>query len=381
LLTYYFKTIGAFGGYTQGGGHSPLSSLHGLGADQVLAIEIVTPDGTFLSANADENSDLFWAIRGGGGGTFGVVTSMVVKAYPDLGATTATFSIDAGSMDLTNDTFWAAFDAFFSHFPRFVKAGAYSYIHTFPGPKPVLNIGPFFAPGKNVAEVEDLTAPFLDDLKGLGIDLQPNWTEYKGFHEAWGASFPLELVEGVRFASSSRLWPRGNWDDGGPKFRAMMDAIRYGVERGYVLNGFHFSPTVEAAGVGIDDSAVNPAWRDTYCHLIAGMAWDEGLTAEEQMDMRHDFTNVHMKKWRDASPGAGSYMNEADRLEPNFQQSFFGSHYEKLLSIKKKYDPEDLMWAVTAVGSDSWAVKSVDGLPNENGKLCRVQTPSESCSV
>jgi hypothetical protein len=79
-----------------------------------------------------------------------------------------------------------------------------------------------------------------------------------------------------------------------------------------------------------------------------------------------------MKKWRDITPGSGSYLNEADRLEPNWQQSFWGDKYTKLAQIKEEWDPKDVFWAINAVGSEGWVVESVDGLPNENGKLCQV---------
>ena len=53
-----------------GGGHSPLSSLYGMAADQVLSMELVTPTGRFVTASRDHNSDLFWGLCGGGGGKF-----------------------------------------------------------------------------------------------------------------------------------------------------------------------------------------------------------------------------------------------------------------------------------------------------------------------
>ena len=75
---------------------------------------------------------------------------------------------------------------------------------------------------------------------------------------------------------------------------------------------------------------------------------------------------------RDVSPGAGSYMNEGDPGEPDWQQAFYGDHYERLLEIKQKYDPWSLFWAPTTVGSEGWEVRSVDGYPNsQNGRLCR----------
>jgi FAD/FMN-containing dehydrogenase len=61
-------TVGYGGGWILGGGHGPLTSLRGLGADQVLSFNVVTADGRFITADADQNQDLFFALRGGGGG-------------------------------------------------------------------------------------------------------------------------------------------------------------------------------------------------------------------------------------------------------------------------------------------------------------------------
>ena len=94
-------SVGAAGGWIQGGGHSNLSPSYGLGTrfrpstpflsfadafivgvDNVLEFDVVLSNGEYVTANAHQHPDLFWALRGGGGATFGVVTSVTYRTYP-----------------------------------------------------------------------------------------------------------------------------------------------------------------------------------------------------------------------------------------------------------------------------------------------------------
>jgi FAD/FMN-containing dehydrogenase len=73
--------VGAIG-YTLGGGFGWLARKHGLATDSVLSFDLVTPDGRELITSAEENPELFWALKGGGGGSLGVVTRMRIRLYP-----------------------------------------------------------------------------------------------------------------------------------------------------------------------------------------------------------------------------------------------------------------------------------------------------------
>lgn len=76
------RSVSAAGGWLQGVGLSHTCRQYGLGIDNVVRFEVVVPTGEFLVADACENPDLFWALRGGGGGTFGVVTHIEYKMHP-----------------------------------------------------------------------------------------------------------------------------------------------------------------------------------------------------------------------------------------------------------------------------------------------------------
>lgn len=65
------------------------------------------------------------------------------------------------------------------------------------------------------------------------------------------------------------------------------------------------------------------------------------------------------------TPNGAAYLNEADFQQPNWKEVFYGANYNRLNSIKAKYDPLDRFYALGAVGSDRWTEKT-------DGRLCRV---------
>lgn len=120
-------SVGIAGGYTQGGGTSPLGSKFGIAADQVLEWEVVTGTGELLTATPRQNSDLYWALSGGGG-TYGVVLSMTVKLHGDQPTVGATLSFTESS-----DTYWDLVRVFLMNLPIVLDAGATVYFHLLPG--------------------------------------------------------------------------------------------------------------------------------------------------------------------------------------------------------------------------------------------------------
>ncbi|KAL4877361.1 hypothetical protein BJY04DRAFT_230663 [Aspergillus karnatakaensis] len=356
-------------GYVQGGGHSPLSSIHGMAADQVLSMEVVTPDGRFRTASFTENEELFWALRGGGGSTFGVVTSVTVKAYPTIPVTTSTFTFSTGG-EITYSNFWKGVRAYLDYFIEHSDLGIYSYFFILPSNGQfTFLMQPFVAPNKTLEETNAILAPWFQQLNDLNITFTPTTTYFDNFYDAWLESFPLEVVQKTHVATGSRLFPRENFESESILDKTF-DAIKASSDAGLVLIAFNMAPTLERGGN--PDNAVGPAWRKAVMHALSSVNWAANATTEEIKAARHDFTYKHMQRWRDVSPGAGAYLGESDRMEPNFQQEFYGSNYPRLLALKRKLDPFDVFYAATAVGSERWEVVTENGLPHENGRLCRV---------
>ena len=73
-------TVGIIG-WSTGGGHGPYSNNLGMGVDNIVEADVITSDGELLTVNSEKNSDLFWAIRGGGSGAFGIITSITIKGH------------------------------------------------------------------------------------------------------------------------------------------------------------------------------------------------------------------------------------------------------------------------------------------------------------
>ncbi|KAH8667106.1 hypothetical protein BX600DRAFT_436471 [Xylariales sp. PMI_506] len=362
-------SIGIGGGYVAGGGHSPFISKYGMGADQVISVEVVLPNGSFVSADETTNPDLFFALRGGGGSTWGVVTSLVLRAYPSTPITKVTYTFGTG-VDV--DTFWAGLNALFSYFPSWPKAGLYAYwsITCANTTSCVFAMAPQLAPDLNQSQLQDLLQPFFSNLTDLGIPVDDlEYVEYDNFLDAFEDTFPeSDVTVGTwLFHTASRLFPESNWQDE-EKFATQMNAIRTTALSSGFLIGYNYQPAVNAAVN--QKNAVNPAFRDSVLFLMSSATWTQNATAEDIATANKDLVAA-LQPWRDASPGSGTYLNEADINEPDWQQAFYGVNYAYLYKLKQEYDPWGLFYASTAVGAENWYITGqLPYYPTQNGRLC-----------
>lgn len=346
---------------------------YGMGAEQVLSIDVVLPNGRFITANEKNNTEIFWALRGGGGATFGVVTGMTLKVYPRMTFSGMTFSIQSGNdTAVSNEIFWAVVDHCWRAMDGFIESGTYSYGNIFPRsdglPGYTWTMLPWLIPDMALNEFKALVAPLLADFKVLGLDFEPEWFEYDNFYNAWSQHFPTKTVARSTIRNGSRMFPSSNWSNS-TTLDATIAAIREVIDGGVRLIQYNMRGTRPADA---PDSAINPAWRDSTYFAILAATWVEGAPEEELQELNHQLTYNWMGALCDASPDGGSYGNEGDVMEPEWQEAFYGSNYGRLLEIKNKYDLWDLLWALTAVGSEGWYItRQEDYLVTQTGRLCR----------
>ncbi|KAJ6111547.1 hypothetical protein N7523_007608 [Penicillium sp. IBT 18751x] len=371
-------TVGCIGGYTQGGGHSPASHEYGLAADQVLETQVVLANGSIVTANPCQHEDLFFALRGGGGGSYGVVISMTVKGYPTKPVVAQSLTI----MPLTNNTevLLDAITQVWEDYPRLMDAGFSGYGTWSINSPTVLfakqevgYVHAIAAMDKSLNNAKNTFQPLLQKLEkynGTSLRISVTWFQFPTYAAYYRAMSGVhQTVGSSRSALTSRMFSKAALTDSPPDLRKMIGVIA-GQPEEHTIN------SVELVGGGKviankDDqySGVNPAWRSTYVVNVVARGWADGSDMRTVQNVRDDITYDKGGAMRLQTPDGGSYMNEADKNDPQWAFDFYGSHYPRLAAIKKKYDPNDLFWCHTCVGSTSWHQQYLDG--KDYGPLCR----------
>ncbi|KAL9082980.1 MAG: hypothetical protein Q9165_008708 [Trypethelium subeluteriae] len=345
-------TVGLAGGYTQGGGHGPLASHLSLGADQVLQWEVVASSGLFLSASPEKNADLYWALAGGGGGTYGIVWSVAVKAYPDFSVAAANLTFS--NANVSQDVFYRAVQTFIQSVPAIVDTGAVSiWLLT----NTTFLLQPITAPLQTAIKVQALLAPTLRVLNASGISYEYYVGGFPNYLASYEAMNPQPLI--AEYSIGGRLLPRSLVKDQNSA-KQLMAALESIAGAGGVISGL----SVNVSRFGIEPpNSVNPIWRDALFDAVVGAPWLENDPTEDYAGQRA-VTDQFLPALEKLTPAAGAYLNEGDINQPDFQNVFYNRNYDRLKSIKDKYDPLHTFYGLTSVGSEFWQQQP-------DGRLCR----------
>ncbi|KAK2033867.1 FAD binding domain-containing protein [Colletotrichum zoysiae] len=347
-------TVGIAGGYTQGGGHGPLVSKYGLSADQVLEWEVITATGQRVVAtpNDSSSSDLYWALSGGGGGVYAAVLSVTLKAFPDTIVSSANLTFTTSG--ISEDAFYGVVKTYLKSLPAIVDAGAVSIWLLGGG---AFLMQPTTLPNKTKEELQTLIQPTLDALDKASIAYDYHINQYNTFLDSYNDMNPEPAV--TEYNIGGRLMPRSLVADDASASN-LTETLRSIANGGGLISGLSINVARPDGAVA---NAVTPAWRTALFSAVVGTAYNrsEFSTLETGQET---VTDTILPQLKALTPGGGAYLNEADRNEVDYKDVFYGGNYPKLKTIKQKYDPSSIFYALTGVGSDDWKVQS-------DGRLCK----------
>jgi FAD/FMN-containing dehydrogenase len=406
-------TTVCLGGLIQSGGFGSYSKHYGTAAGSLLEAEVVTADGQIRIANACTNPDLFWALKGGGGGSFGVVSKMTLRVHdlPEFFGT-ANFTVKAASDD--------AYRRLIREFVSFYREHLFNdhwgeQAHFRPDNRLEIRM---LAHGLDAEQLKKVWQPFLDWVANstnecstegrvviASIPARHFW-DMQWWKEHWPElaipnrnaltgllDYALEHVipqpvanfDNRPSAGPNNAWWKGDGDQvawfiwgyeslwmpasllENDAQQRLADALFASSRHSGV--SLHFNKGLAGAPpdaiAWAKDTATNPAVLTSFALAIAADGQDPaypGIPGHEPSvdEGRKAAQRVHqcMDQLRAIVPNPGAYVSESNYFESGWQQAYWGSNYPRLVEIKKKYDPDGLFIIHNGIGSDDW---SADG--------------------
>ena len=301
-------------GLTLGGGVGWLVRKYGLTCDNLISCEVVTADGKLISASEMTNPDLFWALRGGGGG-LGVVSSFLFQLHPVsivLGGLIL-YPRDEASAVLRN------YRAFMNTAPQDLTA--YCALVTAPDGMPVVAIGLCYsgdiAEGERVLRpLRAFSSPILDTIQSLPLPAAQRMIDplfQYGAHNYWRSTFVTAISDDV-----------------------LDTVVRHGNRAESSL-----SITVVEFYGGAATRAGHPvtafAQREAEYNILMMAQWTDIAETERHVAWACDFTDAI----EPYSSGV-QLLNLTSETNESACRAMFGGHYERLAALRARYDPTNL---------------------------------------
>ena len=304
-------------GLTLGGGMGWLMGKHGYSVDNLRAVDVVTADGRFLTASADEHADLFWGLRGGGG-NFGIVTSFEYQLHTVGPIVLGGLVIHPLEQAQAVLRFYREFS---SELPD--EAEAYAVLLTTPEGIPVVGLilgynGPIEEGERVLAPARQFGEPLADLVQPMPYVARQSMLDegnaVHGIHRYWKSGFTETisdelldvLIEGARGASSP------------------MSAILF-----FNIHGAGGRVPANATAVGL---------RGNKWDLNVISQWIDPAESPQHIAWTREL-------WGQIEPliSGSAYLNHlAGDDKPEKIRASFGSNYERLVALKQQYDPTNL---------------------------------------
>jgi hypothetical protein len=327
-------TVCLSGGWVHGIGLAELNRYYGHGIDQAKSFDVVLADGTLVKADACSEPDLFWALRGGGGGNWGVVTNVEFKVHPQTLITRLQFFFPSSAAPLfpiKSDSTKKMLREWTSFWVRNLPTADIKWSGALFSP---FGADYIFLGSREEAAASDLMVKmdaWHDNLATLGIDPgfsrpstllkeYPNFFESKGGDNAFSGPSEAIVIPPALGRGFSRMIPLSAALN---RTEALIDLIvkiceKNAMQAVYWVGG-------RAAEVPKDATALHPGVRDAVFGLEPYNDW-----ANNQILA---FAGDQVAAW------SVSY-NHHDPLEKNWENVLWGDNYPRLKEIKERYDPK-----------------------------------------
>lgn len=310
-------------GLTLGGGIGYLSRGQGLSLDNLISADVVTADGRFVQASEDDNADLFWALRGGGG-NFGVVTSFEYRLHP------------------ISDVYWGPMfyeveetENIFRFYRDFIadapnEMGAFPAFQIAP-PLPFIpedRHGDMFVAivacwSGSPEEGEKRFKPFHDVAEVKAEHVGP--VPYPAINAAFDGLFP----KGIR-----QYW-KGNFvrelSDG-----AIAAHVEHGPKAPTASSTMHLYP-IDGACHDVAPTDTAFGHRDANWSMVVVSAWEDPADDAANIGWVRGYSEAMTPHSE-----AGGYINFMDADDDNRVPANYGVNYDRLVAVKRTYDPDNL---------------------------------------
>jgi FAD/FMN-containing dehydrogenase len=314
-------------GLTLGGGLGHLRRKHGLAIDNLLSVDIVTADGKFHTASATENSDLFWGVRGGGG-NFGVVTSFEFKVHnvgPDVAFIAVWYPIDNAKELLLK---W---QDYMNNAPEELSCNAMFWsVPAIPDiPKELHNKRALIFGGVHCGDLEE-GLKVIQPLRELGKPLldMSGPTPWSGVQTGFDGFFPT----GGRYYYFKSSYMQKMDED---SIDVFLDQVINPPVPPVLVALWHYGGKMQRVG---DSDTAFMGRSAPYLFSVDGV-WDDVNDTDKVVTYARSLLE-------DIKPisGGGLYVNFAGLGEEgnDLVRSAYGENYDRLVSLKNKYDPTNL---------------------------------------
>jgi len=253
------------------------------------------------------------------------------------------------------DLFWKGVAAFNNLANHWVDNGMFAYSEVQAGR---FHMQPLVGPNMTAAKINAVAKPLFDKLKSQGVPYSTVTKEFSSFFDLYIDMFEDE-GSGSGGITGGRIITRQDVIENGD---AIINAYKTASDNGGFIIGHIVGP---GHGAPVVDNAINPVWRNASSFSISAIPISGNAPLAQKAAAQNAITNIIGKALREAAPRGGSYVNEGDLEEPNWQTTYWGANYPRLYKLKQVWDPKGVFYARTTPGTENWTQ-----LP-DGTRLCR----------